>query len=121
MSENLLPNYKLIVSIVNKGKAKAIVSASKQAGAEGGTVILGRGTGTNESKTFFGICIDPEKEVILTLIENCMADIVLSSIVEAGKLENPGCGIAFVLNTKQIAGIFHLLKSCYRGAHDGKE
>ncbi len=121
MSENLLPNYKLIVSIVIKGKAKAVVSATKQAGAEGGTIILGRGTGIHESKNLFGICIDPEKEVILTLIESCIADKVLSAVVEAGKLEKSGCGIAFVLNIKQIAGIFHLLESCYRGAFDGKE
>lgn len=110
MSVNSIPNHKLIVSIVTKGKAKQVVAASKKAGAEGGTIILGRGTGIHEGKKLFGICIDPEKEVILTLIDECMVDKVLSAIIDAGELNKPCSGIAFVLNTKRIAGIVHLLK-----------
>lgn len=110
MSEGLNLEHKIIVTIVNKGKAKKVVEASKKAGAEGGTTIMGRGTGIHEAQKLFGICIDPEKEVILTLIRSDKADGVLAAIVEAGQLCRPGFGIAFIINTKKIAGIAHLLK-----------
>ena len=118
MSGDWMLNYKLIVTIVMKGTAKKIVAASKKAGSEGGTTILGRGTGIHEMQKLFGICIDPEKEIILTLIDSSKLDKVLSAIVEAGQLNKPGYGIAFVLPTKHIAGIAHLLKSLTRGVSD---
>jgi nitrogen regulatory protein P-II 1 len=110
MSENLSLKHKLIITIVMKGMAKKVVSASKKAGAEGGTTILGRGTGIHEMQKLFGICVDPQKEVILTLIESKLADNVLSAIVDAGNLNKPGFGIAFVINVGQITGIAHLLR-----------
>ena len=35
--------FDLIVSIVEKGRACEVVAASKKAGAEGGTILSGRG------------------------------------------------------------------------------
>jgi nitrogen regulatory protein P-II 1 len=110
MSGDLNLSYKLIVTIVMKGMAKKVVSASKKAGAEGGTTLLGRGTGIHEMQKLFGICVDPQKEIILTLIESQQADKTLSAIIDAGNLKKPGYGIAFVLNVGQITGIAHLLK-----------
>ncbi len=115
MSGDSMPKHKLIVTIVMKGTAKKIVSATKKAGAEGGTTLLGRGTGIHEMKKLFGICIDPEKEVVLTLIDDSKLDNVLTAIVEAGQLTKPGRGIAFVLGAKNITGIAHLLTSNTRG------
>jgi len=66
MSNRLNP-HKLIVTILKKGMARAVVQAAKQAGARGATVILGRGTGIHERK-FLGIHWNPEKEVVLTLV-----------------------------------------------------
>ncbi|MBS4030111.1 MAG: P-II family nitrogen regulator [Clostridiales bacterium] len=117
---NKLTNYKLIVTIVTKGMAKKVVASSKKAGAEGGTTLLGRGTGIHEAKKLLGICIDPEKEIILTLIDSSKADSVLSAIVDSGHLNCSSCGIAFVLGTKQIAGVAHLLETMQRRSFDGK-
>ncbi len=99
--------YNLIVTIVNKGWADEIVEASKTAGAEGGTIIYGRGTGIHEQKNFFGIIIEPEKELVLTVIEKSKTKPVLEAIKKAGKLEQPGTGIAFVLNLSEVSGIVH--------------
>lgn len=104
-------NDKLIVTVVNKGMAKKLVPAAKKAGAEGCTVIYGRGTGIHEMKKIWGLAIDPEKEVILTLIEEKNIDAVLSSIMETGRLNKPGTGIAFVVDMKHCAGIAHMLSA----------
>ncbi|HON42013.1 MAG TPA: P-II family nitrogen regulator [Bacillota bacterium] len=100
--------FDLIVTIINKGWADEIVEAARSAGAEGGTVLYGRGTGVHERKSFFGILIEPEKEVVLTLIPRERTQSVLQAIIKAGQLERPGTGIAFVLDVSQVAGIIHL-------------
>ena len=53
--------FDLIVTIVDKGKAGYVVEASKRAGALGGTILLGRGSGTREGRKIFEIPIEPEK------------------------------------------------------------
>ena len=110
MNENLKKNHKVIVTIIKKGKAKKLCEATKKIGAEGGTTIIGRGTSVKEFKKMFGISLDEEREVILTVIKNELVDKVFKEIIEKGELNKPGKGISFVLDIKQVDGIAHLLK-----------
>lgn len=110
MSENKV-RFDLIVTIVNKGSAGEVVQASKNAGAEGGTILNGRGSGIHETAKIFGFPIEPEKDIILTLIEKGKTEPVLKAITEAVGLEETGKGIAFVLDVERTVGICHL-KEC---------
>lgn len=101
--------FDLIVTILNKGRSQLVVEASKKAGAEGGTILGARGTGIHEKAKLFGIAIEPEKEIVLTLVPRDMVDKVLSAIVEEAELNKPGKGITFILEVKRVAGITHLL------------
>jgi nitrogen regulatory protein PII len=101
--------YDLIVTIVNKDNAELVVEASRGAGAEGGTTLTGRGTGIHEQAKLFGITIEPEKEIVLTLIERNKTEVVLESIIRKASLDKPGMGIAFVLEVEKVAGINHVL------------
>lgn len=101
--------HKLIITIIKKGQAKKVIKASKRAGAEGGTIIFGRGIGIHENKSFLGIPIVPEKEIIFTLIKTEICDRVLSAIEEEANLSCPGKGLAIVIGTKTTTGIAHLL------------
>ena len=107
---NTKDKYDLIVSIVNKSIAEDVVDASKKAGAEGGTIIYGRGTGIHEKAKLFSILIEPEKEIVLTLIKKEFTEKVLKSIIESTHLNEPGNGIAFVLETEATAGICHAMQ-----------
>lgn len=100
---------KLIVTIVQKNYARKVLKATKEAGAEGGTVILGVGTGTNKLNNFFGMTVDPDKEIIFTLANENNVDVILEAAINSGKLFKAGYGIAFVINVKEVAGIVHLL------------
>ena len=102
--------HDLIVTIVKKGWVERIIEATKKAGAEGGTVIPGRGVGIHESKKFWGIPIEPEKEILLTLVTKEQTEEVLNTIIKAGKLDQPATGIAFVVDIKRVAGIVHFLQ-----------
>ncbi|HLT90785.1 MAG TPA: P-II family nitrogen regulator [Woeseiaceae bacterium] len=95
------------MSIVRKGWGNTVLDASVRAGAHGGTVMTGRGTGVNEQQTIFGIPIEPEKEIVLTVTYADQNDAILDAIVEAAKLNEPGHGLAFVVPVQRVVGVPH--------------
>ncbi len=107
MEEKIM--YDLIITVVNKGNSEKVVDASKKAGAEGGTILNGRGTGIHEKAKLFNILIEPEKEVVLTLISKDKTNAVLKAIEEEAELNTAGKGIAFVIDVDQTIGINHVL------------
>ncbi|WP_026688959.1 P-II family nitrogen regulator [Alteribacter aurantiacus] len=100
-------NFELIVTIVNKGDSGIVVDASKRAGAEGGTILSGRGSGIHEQAKLLSMIIEPEKEIVLTLVTRENVKRVLSQIEEEASLNQPGKGIAFVLPVEETIGINH--------------
>ncbi len=102
-----MQGFKLIAAIVLKGAAGKVMDAAKEAGAEGGTILLARGTGVHEARRFFGISMNTEREMLLILIEPERAQEVLDSMVGAGRLDEPGRGMAFVLSVDEVKGIVH--------------
>ncbi len=105
-----IPKHDLIVTIVKKGCCERIIKASNEAGAEGATIIPARGTGIHEKKQLLGIPIEPEKEIIFTIIKEEKTEQVLEAIIKAGNLNKPATGVAFVLELKQVVGVVHLVK-----------
>jgi len=98
----------LIVTIVRQGWGNAVLKASVKAGATGGTVLLGRGIGVNEKEKIFGIPIEPQKEIVLTLVEADAVDAILQEIITAVELNAPGHGLAFVLPVSRVLGVPHM-------------
>ncbi|KHF38386.1 P-II family nitrogen regulator [Halalkalibacter okhensis] len=119
MIEHLNLTHKLLVTIVKKGVASKVVKATKEAGAEGGTILFGRGTGIHEQRKFLGIPVEPEKEIILTLVPVEKVDHILSIVEEAGKLNKPGNGVGFIIDVKKVTGIVHLLKIQKQNSNQG--
>lgn len=102
--------FQLIVAIVEAGRASAIMKAATAAGAEGGTIFHGRGTGIHEHSMFLGTPIEPEKEILMVLIKKNCSNEVLEVVVKAGELDKTGRGVAFTLEVSEVAGIVHLCK-----------
>ncbi len=100
----------LIVSVVRKGWGSTVLDASVKAGARGGTVFLGRGAGIHEQEKIFGMSIEPEKEIVLTVVYADQVNTVLDEIVRAAELNDTGRGIAFVLPVEHVAGVAHFMK-----------
>jgi len=103
-----LTNYNVIFTIVERGKGMEIIKATNDVGAEGATVFFGRGTGIHEHRKILGIPIEPEKEIVITLIEKEKTDVILEAIIKAGKLNEPGKGRAFVVSVDKMVGALHL-------------
>ena len=100
----------LIVSVVRKGWGSTVLEASVKAGARGGTVLFGRGAGIHEQEKIFGMSIEPEKEIVLTVVYADQVDSVLAEIVRAAELNDTGRGIAFVLPIDQVVGVAHFMR-----------
>ncbi len=103
--------FQLIITIVNRGQCGSVMKASREAGAEGGTIITGRGSGVHEKAKLFSFSIEPEKDIVLTLVPTDRTEQVLDAIVKASELNEPGKGIAFVLDVEQVTGINHLINT----------
>lgn len=98
----------LIVSIVRRGWGDAVLNATLKGGAHGGTVLLGRGVGRSEQQKFFGIQIEPEKEVVLTIVPLSLKAALLEEVRKTADLDAPAHGLAFVLPIDAIIGAEHL-------------
>ncbi|AKB56256.1 transcriptional regulator [Methanosarcina sp. A14] len=111
-------DFVLIVTIVKKGWGDEVIKASRKAGAHGGTILFGRGTGVHENKSILGLMIEPEKEIVLTVAESTIEDKIKNSIIEAVNLNEPGKGIGFVVSLDKVFGICHPL---YDMLHSNRE
>ena len=77
-----------IFTIVDRGLSEDVIEAAKSAGATGGTVIHGRGSGTHEKAKLFNIEIEPEKDIVLILSESIKTDAIVEAIKEKLDIEN---------------------------------
>jgi nitrogen regulatory protein PII len=97
--------FKIIIATVKTDVTDSIVDAAKKAGATGATVTPSRGTGIHEAKTFFGLTLEAQTDLVLFLLEEHLVEAVMKAICEAGHFKKPGTGIAFVLPVDQVAGL----------------
>ncbi|RLQ23309.1 P-II family nitrogen regulator [Seongchinamella sediminis] len=100
-------HFKMIIVFAEDDKTEAIMDAAREAGATGATVIANaRGEGLKVSKTFFGLSLETQRDVILMLVEQHLARHILEEINRAGELDDqPGSGIAFQLDVEDAVGI----------------
>lgn len=97
--------FKVILASVKTDITDKIVDAAKAAGATGATIIPARGTGIREAKTFFGLTLEAQTDIVMFLIEEHIVQNILDAIYEAGEFQKPGTGIAFVLPVEQVIGL----------------
>jgi nitrogen regulatory protein PII len=101
--------FKLIVAFVEDRKTEAVMQAARDAGATGCTVINNaRGEGLEASKTFFGLTLATQRDVILLLVEKHLSRHILEHIGEVGEFDaKPGTGIAVVVDVEDAVGVVH--------------
>lgn len=90
-------------------RTKDVLRAARDAGATGCTVLnQARGEGLSPTKTFLGLSIDSQVDVILLLAEEHMSREIMEQIAAAGEFdETPGTGIAFQIDVEDAIGVRH--------------
>lgn len=97
-------SYELIIAISNEGCTDMVMNAARKAGARGGTVIHGKGTGSREDEKFFNVSIAQEKEVILIVSEKDRKSDIMREIVGSAGPSTPAGAIVFSLPISEVAG-----------------
>lgn len=105
-------HFKLIIAFVEDSKTEAIMEAARETGATGCTVIPNaRGEGIKESKTFFGLTLATQRDVLILLVEEHLSRHILEHIADVGEFDaKPGTGIAMLIDVEDAVGITHQAK-----------
>ena len=102
-------HFKMIMVFVEDDKTDAVMTAARTAGATGATVINNaRGEGLEKKKTFFGLSLETQRDVVLLLVEEHLSRHILEEIARVGEFdEKPGTGIAVQVDVEDALGVAH--------------
>lgn len=100
--------YDLIISIVKRGYSDFVVDAARDAGATGGTIVHGRGTGIHEKQKFLGISLQPEKEMVLILVDRDKKVDTMKAICDRANFDDYNRGICFSVPVNDVMGMSYL-------------
>lgn len=102
-------HFKLLIALVEDHKTDAVLDAARDAGATGATVLnQARGEGIKKSKTFFGLSLETQRDMVMFLVEEHMSRKILENIAEVGQFDDkPGTGIAFQIDVEDAVGVIH--------------
>ncbi len=98
--------YNKLTVVVNRGMAEDVMDIAHKSGVKGGTVMHGRGTGSEYTAKVFGMEIEPEKELVMILLPSELLDKVVNNLYKELKLDVPGNGILFVEPIIEVRGLF---------------
>ncbi|MDH5632048.1 MAG: P-II family nitrogen regulator [Gammaproteobacteria bacterium] len=105
-------HFKLIITLVDDDKTDSLLDAAREAGATGATVLnQARGEGIEKTKTFLGLSLESQRDMLLFLVEEHLSRHILEKIAEVGEFESkPGTGIAFQIDVEDAVGVSHQIQ-----------
>ena len=105
-------HFKLIIVLSDDSITDRIVDAARERGATGSTIITSaRGEGLKAKKTFFGLDLETQRDVVLLLVEEHLSREILEAVAEAGQFDDsPGTGIAFSIDVDDAVGVRHQVR-----------
>jgi len=105
--------FKLIMVFAGEDKTDKVLTASREAGATGATIITNaRGQGLKKSIGIFGLEILNYQDVILILAENRRANDILEAVSKAGNPDGAhGSGIALQIDVDEALGLAEHIKT----------
>jgi nitrogen regulatory protein PII len=105
-------HFKLILVFIDINKTDTVLEAARELGATGATIINNaRGEGIEKKKTFLGLNLEAQRDVILFLVEQHLSRKIIEEIARAGRFdEEPGSGIALQIDVEDAIGVLHQAK-----------
>jgi len=110
--------FKVILAMVNEKYQDNVIESAKSAGATGVTILNARGEGIHSQKSFLGLTMETQKDMLLFLVEDFIANNIMEAIYEAGQLSEHGNGIAFSLSVDRAIGLESQMPTMEKDAKD---
>lgn len=96
--------YELIIIVANEGRTDQVMNAARAAGATGGTVLHGKGSGSQNPKKFYNVSIASEKEVILMVAQSDRKATIMQSVLHQAGPDSEAGAVLFSLPVSEVAG-----------------
>ncbi|MEA3292235.1 MAG: P-II family nitrogen regulator [Pseudomonadota bacterium] len=104
-------HFKLIIAFVDDKRSTKVMEAAREAGATGATLISNaRGEGVDKAKTFFGLSLEAQRDMLLFLVEEHLSRSILEKIELVGDFEQKNTGIAFQIDVEDAVGVRHQME-----------
>ena len=100
-----MAKHEVVFCIVNSGYSEAVMDSAREAGATGGTVLHASGTANPHAERFFGLTIEPSKDMVMILVDSKIKEKVLHNLYHDVGLKTACQGIAFTLPVNDVVGL----------------
>jgi hypothetical protein len=97
--------YELILVVANRGYNQEVMDAARSEKAAGGTIINAKGFALSGAEKFFGMTLQPEKEIIVILTPSERKAGIMKAIAEKAGPETPAGAIAIALPVSDVEGL----------------
>jgi len=97
-------NMKALHIVVNAGFTDEIMEIIREAGGSGGTIIHARGEGSKH-RSFLGITLDSEQEIIISIADQKTAEQIMTDIKEKAGWKTEVRGLCYMMPVDEIIGI----------------
>ncbi|MGD9560244.1 MAG: hypothetical protein AB7V55_06545 [Oscillospiraceae bacterium] len=97
--------HDLIMVILSRGYTEEVMDVARRAGATGGTVLHARGCGLAGAEKFFGVTIQPEKEMLMILAKRDISCAIMGAIADETGPGTDANAISFSMAVNDVRGI----------------
>jgi len=99
--------FKLVIAMVEDERTEKIIEKAREMGATGATVITSaRGEGMKPAKTFFGLTLEGQVDVLFFIVEEHLSRSVVEGIAKVGEFgTKKGAGVALQLDIEDAIGL----------------
>ena len=106
-------HFKLIIAFVEDDKTDLVLDAARKEGAKGSTVVSNaRGEGIKPTKTFLGLTLETQRDILFFLVEEHLSRHILEKIASVAQFDMaPGTGIAFQIDVEDAIGVVHQVEA----------
>ena len=98
-------NYSMIMAIINQGFSEEVMEVARPMGAAGGSVFHCRRSGSEEAMQFWGIKVQPEREIVIILAKKSHKLGIMKAIGEKCGMNSEAQGIVFSMPVDGAVGM----------------
>ena len=97
--------YGLIIAVVNNGFSEDVMNVAREGGVRGGTILHVRQAALEEASKFFGIAIQPDKEMVMMIADDEHKAELMRSINKACGMLTDAHGLLLSLPVESCVGL----------------
>ncbi|MDR2174420.1 MAG: hypothetical protein LBO82_00605 [Synergistaceae bacterium] len=97
--------HTLIIAVSNRGYSQEVMDAARTAQAAGGTIVNARVFAPSGAEKFFGVTIQPEKEIVMILAGAHQKNDIMRAIAEKTGTGTSADAMAFSMPVSDVRGL----------------